>query len=183
MVFGKLFKRRSEFDKYKEQLSNSSPRERRALYKSRESYLDSKARSRASNLTKQRTKGFNLFSELAKTRQRQVAYGRDVRRPLVGSGVRKQGRGRPRGASGKYIIPGVGAVGVYEYRQYLRQKFALERLRAQGQGQQAIVMQARERAMQKYDEQPEQRTVPDTKGSFNLKTIHKEAEDYANLFP
>ena len=37
-------------------------------------------------------------------------------------------RGRPKGASGKYYIPGVGAVGVYQYRAYLRKQRKINRL-------------------------------------------------------
>jgi len=37
--------------------------------------------------------------------------------------------GRPRGPSGKYFIPGAGAVGVYQYRKWLSRKRALEGIR------------------------------------------------------
>ncbi len=42
-------------------------------------------------------------------------------------------RGRPRGPSGRYIIPGVGAVGVYEWRKWYRKQRAMANLQ---QGQQ-----------------------------------------------
>lgn len=38
------------------------------------------------------------------------------------------GRGRPRGPSGTYIIPGKGAVGVYEWRKWARQQRRLQQL-------------------------------------------------------
>jgi hypothetical protein len=40
------------------------------------------------------------------------------------------GRGRPRGPSGRYIIPGKGAVGVYEYRKFRAQQRLAQRMQA-----------------------------------------------------
>lgn len=57
------------------------------------------------------------------------------------------GRGRPRGASGKYIIPGKGAVGVYEYRKWARYQ---RRLASMTQQQQLAQMMARNPQLARY---------------------------------
>jgi hypothetical protein len=41
----------------------------------------------------------------------------------------KRGKGRPKGPSGKYYIPGVGPVGVYEWRRWYARKLATDRMR------------------------------------------------------
>jgi hypothetical protein len=43
----------------------------------------------------------------------------------------KIGRGRPRGPSGRYVIPGKGPVGVYQYRRWLQSVKKLRQLRGQ----------------------------------------------------
>ena len=80
------------------------------------------------------------------------------------SGAKKGRRvGRPKGPSGKYAIPGVGPVGVYEFRRWKRQQLALERME---RGQEPIDQEQYEREIndqqyeEQYEEQQSQRQVP-----------------------
>lgn len=52
----------------------------------------------------------------------------------TGKGKGKGKKGRPEGPSGKYFIPGVGAVGVYQYRTWLRQQKRVSRLKMMNGG-------------------------------------------------
>lgn len=97
------------------------------------------------------------------------------------------GRGRPSGPSGKYVIPGVGPVGVYEYRMWLRQqlrerRMALQRQNQLSPAQKAALMSLAERQRARAMN-PENRVIPDTDGSVPTKSIHQEIDDYANEIP
>jgi hypothetical protein len=64
----------------------------------------------------------SVARQFVEMRKEGIRYGQRLRQPIVGplrrSGRVKYGRGRPAGPSGRYIIPGVGPVGVYEYRKW-----------------------------------------------------------------
>lgn len=102
------------------------------------------------------------------------------------SRISKYGRrGRPRGPSGRYYIPGVGAVGVYEYRMWLRSQLREKRAQIQRnmtlspEQQQALAeLQARRQAS---IEAPENRTIPDTTGRFSFSSYNQEVDDAANM--
>lgn len=93
------------------------------------------------------------------------------------------GRGRPQGTV-KYSIPGVGPVGVYEYRRWLRHKFAMERLQ-QRQQVYANIQQYKEYNNRQLAQAvpQEQRTIPNTGGFVPMGSVHKEADDAANIVP
>jgi hypothetical protein len=131
----------------------------------------------------------NVGNRFVKERKKQLVYAQGIRRPLIGSGNKKYGggRGRPKGPSGKYYIPGQGAVGVYEYRMWLRSTLRNKRQELQRnmtmspeQRQALAELQARQRNSQAN---PENRVIVDTQGRVPLRTIHQEADDYANLIP
>lgn len=126
----------------------------------------------------------NTFGQsFARERKRNLIYGRDVLRPIIGSGLKKVGggRGRPKGSyDNRYAKYG----GVYGYRKLL----AIRNAQVRGQlnrdsqlspdQQQALAaIQARQQANQTA---PENQTIPDTKGRFNFRSVHQEVEDYAN---
>lgn len=135
----------------------------------------------------------NLFggitSGFVKERKRHLIYGRDIKRPLIGSGIKKVGggRGRPAGPSGKYVIPGVGPVGVYEYRMWLRQKLRerkaalYQQTHLSPEQRQALISVSQRQREQMQN--PENKTIPDTSGNVPAKNIHQEIDDYANMFP
>lgn len=54
-----------------------------------------------------------------------------------------RGRGRPRGPSGRYIIPGKGSVGVYEYRKWLRYQKRMAIMQQQAQMSQMMAKNPR----------------------------------------
>lgn len=60
--------------------------------------------------------------------RRSLSYGKDKYQP-------KRRVGRPRGPSGRYYVPGVGPVGVYEWRRWYRNQLALQRTEAGTQPQ------------------------------------------------
>jgi len=73
--------------------------------------------------------------------------------------------GRPRGPSGKYIIPGKGAVGVFEYRKYLsyqkrlnaiQQQQRMAQLMRRYSPQQIQQMQMQQQVQQQQQMQPQQ---------------------------
>lgn len=80
------------------------------------------------------------------------------------SKLRKSKRrvGRPRGPSGKYSIPGVGPVGVYEYRKWKSKQLALERMRGKP-----------EEEREYYEQEPDMREYYDD----------QERREYYNQYP
>jgi len=166
----KLLKAKYEF--YGEQAKNERIRQRvkRAEYK---------------QSVAGRAGGFlNAFANM---RANQQAYGRQFRNnnTLIPQSFRSRygTRGRPAGPSGKYYIPGIGPVGVYEFRKYLSSVLAKRKLESQQQMQMSPLAIARARALQAQQQNPENKTIPDTRGSVPLRSIHQEIDDYANLFP
>ena len=153
---------------------------------------DKKAQVQAAHQIAQRsnTTVSNFFSGFAKARRQQVAYARAIRRPIISTGKNKGaarvkfGRGRPAGPSGRYVIPGVGPVGVYEYRKWFNAQLQMQKLQAR---QQAVANMQRYRD---YNRQalaaqtpPERRTIPDTQGNVATRSIHQEIDDAANALP
>lgn len=112
---------------------------------------------------------------------------RDKRKEIgreVGSGIKKKGRGRPAGSyDQRYRAYG----GVYGYRKILTAQLRQQRLQSLRDAavtpqQQNILAQieARQRAQQTS---PENQLIPDTRGQVPMKSIHQEADEYANIFP
>lgn len=128
----------------------------------------------------------NLGKTVVKSRRRNIIYNRNLGRPLVGSGIKKQGRGRPRGTV-KYYIPGQGPVGVYEYRIYLRSQLRAKRMEIQNRNsltpEQRYALQQLQQRQQAYQNNPENRTIVDTTGNVPAGDINKEISDAANLVP
>lgn len=107
---------------------------------------------------------------------------------VFGSTRRSVGhRGRPTGASGKYILPDGTPVGVYEYRKFMAHERYLERINAERNAQLTPEQQQalRDLQLRRNAERinPEQQIIPDTTGIIPLNHLHKEAEDAANLVP
>lgn len=154
-------------------------------YQDRE-YVPSRSRRVSSGV-------YQAFQGITNFRRRQAIAARDLQRPLIGQGRGKKvggGRGRPRGPSGRYVIPGVGPVGVYEYRLWLRSQLRNKRMAIQqqvernrlspGQIQALAAYQARQN--QTYDD-PENKVIPDTRGNIPMRSIHEEIDAFASDLP
>lgn len=72
-------------------------------------------------------------------------------------------KGRPQGPSGRYFIPGVGPVGVYEYRTWLRQQKRISRINARAEGN---PLPARRYAQEESMQSPAVQVQPNAE-SFN----------------
>lgn len=132
------------------------------------------------------TKGEEFLKGIATQRRRQLVVARDIRRPLVGAGKGRtgKGRGRPKGSyDPRYAAYG----GVYGYRKVLSARLRQEKLKAMQEAslspkEQTILdkLRAQERAKQIS---PERRVIVDTTGKAVPKTYAQEIEDAANLVP
>lgn len=94
-------------------------------------------------------------------------------------------RGRPAG-SVKYSIPGVGPVGVYEFRKWQSTQNQIAKLNARNQSIQniqAMRSQAQQRMNPQSQYPGEQNTIPNTQGKVSMSNYQKEVEDAANAFP
>ena len=125
---------------------------------------------------------------LAQVRRRQKLYAQEIgvggtRSAFVSLRGQYGKKGRPPGPSGRYYIPGVGPVGVYEFRRYLSSQITQRKIAFQRNASMSPLALARERAIQMQQQSPENQIIPDTRGSVPLRSLHKEADDYANLFP
>jgi hypothetical protein len=133
--------------------------------------------------------GGGFLKTIVTQRRRQLVFARDVRRPIIGGGGKGRGggRGRPKGTV-KYRHPVTGQpIGVYEYRKILSAQLRGQRIKqlrdaAITPEQQAVLRQIENRK-RLQSMAPENKTIPDTYGAVNLKSIHDEVDDYANLFP
>ena len=75
--------------------------------------------------------------------------------------IKKARVGRPRGPSGRYVIPGVGPVGVYQWRKWYRQQMSLERMeRGRVPDYTEQEPDYNENPYPEYTGQPEQRRLP-----------------------
>ena len=93
----------------------------------------------------------------------------------------KYGRGRPSGPSGKYVIPGIGPVGVYEFRKWLNTQRRLKEIQARQEAFSNIQQARRLNQQQAARDQPmESRTIPDTRGKVFMADIQREIDDAAN---
>jgi hypothetical protein len=115
-------------------------------------------------------------------RKNMLIINRDFNRPIIGSGRKKEGRGRPRGTyDQRYAQYG----GVYGYRKILaarlRNQGAQAQLNSQLTPQEQQIL-AQMRARQGYVN-PESQAIADTRGRVPLGSYHQEADDAANLFP
>lgn len=111
-------------------------------------------------------------------------YGRkykDLKDKTV-SGVKQNGRGRPKGSYDKrYARFG----GVYGYRKWLRTQLKIKRLQAERESkispQQAQVLRQFQMKRQQQMMSPESQTIPDTYGNVPLKGIMDEINSFSNL--
>jgi hypothetical protein len=89
-------------------------------------------------------------------------------------------RGRARGASGKYIIPGKGAVGVFEYRKWL----TYQRRMAQMQQTQQLSEQPQQYQQQRYN-YPQQQSYPQPQQQMpiNRAVMPQETQNYPQPIP
>lgn len=114
------------------------------------------------------------FQNVANTRAQMLNYGQQLKRPMVG-GTSKGKKGRPAGASGKYVIPGYGPVGVYEYRKWFNAQMRIKKAEAF----------ARLREAQTQARQSGQSPSPYPTGPVPARpeTYHQEIDRIANEFP
>lgn len=128
--------------------------------------------------------GSNLLGGFARRRKEQLVYAQNIRRPIVGSGIKKQGRGRPRGSyDPRYAQYG----GVYGYRKILNAELRARRIEqarrlavTPRQQYELNQIEARRRVQQ---DAPENQVIPDTTGNIPTRSIHQEIDDAANIFP
>jgi len=120
----------------------------------------------------------------AQQRRTQLLVAKQIRRPLVSSGIKTGKRGRP---SGSYDPRYAKFGGVYGYRKVLNAQLRAQRLqnvRATAiTPQQETILDQYQRNQVAMQTAPENQTIPDTTGKINLRSIHQEADDFANLFP
>jgi len=91
------------------------------------------------------------------------------------------GRGRPQGASGRYVIPGVGVVGVYEWRRYVAQQLRLKRQAFSKDNNSICSSTATTSSISSFSSSMEARTYPDTNGKVSLTSLQKEIDDATNI--
>lgn len=128
------------------------------------------------------TIGTSVFSSFARGRRQQLVYGRDVRRPLIGSGIKTGKKGRPKGSyDPRYAQYG----GVYGYRKLLNASLRQQRIQQAQQGelnpQQRELLNRFAAQQNIVQNAPENRPIPDTTGRFNLRSLNQEIDEAANL--
>lgn len=152
---GIVGKKSPEFNQYAQEIQSSDDPEYRAyLYRMRQNRLRQNKYQQAKQFYENKQGVVQRVGNYLKRNanyQQRSAIGREfgVRVPKQGYQGKKgyAGRGRPRGPSGKYYVPGKGAVGVYEFRKFIAQ----QRLAQKMQQSQAYKQYPNQ---QQYQEQP-----------------------------
>lgn len=156
-----------------------------------------------STLDKNRRASFNnsgfgkFLAGASRVRQQQNTYGNAIKNepsflspqfqgynaPKTVKGRVKFGRGRPKGTyDQRYAAYG----GVYGYRKAMSHARAMARLEAMRRTavtpqQEQIIRNIEARRMAEQSN-PENQTIPDTKGEVRLRSIHQEIDDYSRIF-
>ncbi|MFI5405062.1 MAG: hypothetical protein ACHQ1D_00970 [Nitrososphaerales archaeon] len=165
-------KKEKEFKEYSKDIRKLDPASRKQRYKMFQNQRTAQTKQAAINSAKRFSPGLAIergIKGLTKGptknqfRARRRFGGRVISgvRLLTPAGTvpapnRKTGtgkRGRPSGPSGRYFIPGVGAVGVYQYRAWLRQQKRVKRLEARSSPSSAVAAGSNTPAVQQLTSQ------------------------------